>query len=274
MALGVRHPIGLCLMVSLAIGGSQPAFGEDLDCLIEPNTVVTVSSPVEGVVEHLMVDRGDLVKKGQVLATLESSVQKAEVQIAQAKTELEASVKTGQARTDFSQGKFDRSKELFQKENISVNELEEAKVEKSLAEATLLEAVETKRLSHLELNRATAALALRTIRSPVTGVVVERLVSPGEYRNSLENKILKLAEIDPLRVEVFVPVVLLGKISVGMKTTVIPEPPRNSPHTARVTVVDRVVDAASGTFGVRLSLPNPGNKLPAGLKCKVKFPRK
>ena len=40
---------------------------------------------------------------------------------------------------------------------------------------------------------------------------------------------------------------------------------------ARVTVVDRVVDAASGTFGVRLELPNPDYRLPAGLKCKVRF---
>jgi hypothetical protein len=36
--------------------------------------------------------------------------------------------------------------------------------------------------------------------------------------------------------------------------------------------VDRVVDAASGTFGVRLQLPNPGYRLPAGLKCEIRFP--
>ena len=44
-------------------------------------------------------------------------------------------------------------------------------------------------------------------------------------------------------------------------------------HTARVKVVDPVIDAASGTFGVRLELPNPNYRLPAGLKCKVRFPR-
>jgi multidrug efflux pump subunit AcrA (membrane-fusion protein) len=40
-----------------------------------------------------------------------------------------------------------------------------------------------------------------------------------------------------------------------------------------VTVVDRVVDAASGTFGVRLEVPNPNYRLPAGLKCKARFNR-
>jgi hypothetical protein len=40
-----------------------------------------------------------------------------------------------------------------------------------------------------------------------------------------------------------------------------------------VTVVDRVVDAASSTFGVRLELANPDYRLPAGLKCRVRFLR-
>jgi multidrug efflux pump subunit AcrA (membrane-fusion protein) len=42
-------------------------------------------------------------------------------------------------------------------------------------------------------------------------------------------------------------------------------------YTARVEIVDRVVDAASGTFGVRMTLPNPDRKIPAGLKCRARF---
>lgn len=57
-----------------------------------------------------------------------------------------------------------------------------------------------------------------------------------------------------------------------MRAQIMPEAPVNGAYEARVTVVDRVVDAASGTFGVRLELPNPGYKLPAVLKCKARFP--
>jgi multidrug efflux pump subunit AcrA (membrane-fusion protein) len=57
-----------------------------------------------------------------------------------------------------------------------------------------------------------------------------------------------------------------------MTVPVRPEAPVSGTHPARVTVVDRVVDAASGTFGVRLQLPNPGYRLPAGLKCEIRFP--
>lgn len=113
------------------------------------------------------------------------------------------------------------------------------------------------------------ALDLRRIRSPITGVVVERLLAPGEAAG--RTPILRLAQIDPLRVDVFAPVTMLGKIRIGMGAQVVPEAPLNGAHLARVTVVDRVVDAASGTFGVRLELPNARYRLPAGLKCKVRF---
>ena len=125
------------------------------------------------------------------------------------------------------------------------------------------------RLAELELRRATAELRRRTIRSPVDGVVVERFLSPGEFAK--QDPILKLAQLDPLRVEVFAPVELLGQITVGMEGRVKAEGPVDGVQMAKVTIVDRVVDAASGTFGVRLELPNPGYRVPAGLRCRVEL---
>jgi multidrug efflux pump subunit AcrA (membrane-fusion protein) len=100
---------------------------------------------------------------------------------------------------------------------------------------------------------------------------MERLLSPGEFVRG--TPIVKLAQIHPLRVEVIAPVALLGKLSQGMTAEVLPESPVGGAHAAKVTVVDRVVDAASGTFGVRLEVPNPNYRLPAGLKCKARFSR-
>jgi multidrug efflux pump subunit AcrA (membrane-fusion protein) len=158
---------------------------------------------------------------------------------------------------------------MFQKSLIPADKMDEAETTKHLAELSLLEATEAKHLAELELQRAIADLARRTLRSPINGVVVERLLSPGEFVS--ENVILKLAQLDPLRVEVFAPIAMLDNITVGMRAQVMPETPVNGMHEARVTVVNRVVDAASSTFGVRLELPNPGYRLPAGLKCKVRF---
>jgi multidrug efflux pump subunit AcrA (membrane-fusion protein) len=160
---------------------------------------------------------------------------------------------------------------MSKRQTVSKHELDEAQTEKFLAELARMEMQEKLRLAALEYKRAQAALGLRTIKSPLTGVVVERLASAGDYRNNLDPKIFKIAQIHPLRVEVFVPVAMLGSISVGMRAEVIPEAPQDRPRTAEVTVVDRVVDAASGTFAVRLELPNPKYQLQAGLKCKIRF---
>jgi hypothetical protein len=64
----------------------------------------------------------------------------------------------------------------------------------------------------------------------------------------------------------------LGKVTRGQSVEVLPEPRVGGRYTATVKVIDRVHDAASGTFGVRLEMPNPGLKLPAGIKCKASFP--
>ena len=69
----------------------------------------------------------------------------------------------------------------------------------------------------------------------------------------------------------FVPTSRYGEIRVGSVAEVRPEPPIGGTYAATVTAVDRVLDAASGTFGVRLALPNPGLLLPAGIRCKIVF---
>ena len=56
-----------------------------------------------------------------------------------------------------------------------------------------------------------------------------------------------------------------------MRAAVVPEFPGDTVHVASVSIVDRVIDAASGTFGVRLKLPNPDHEIPGGLHCQVRF---
>jgi multidrug efflux pump subunit AcrA (membrane-fusion protein) len=82
---------------------------------------------------------------------------------------------------------------------------------------------------------------------------------------------MKLAQVDPLRVEVYVPLSLLGKLKTGMKADVRPEGKGQPTYQAMVVVVNRVVDSASGTFGVRLEMPNSNKAIAAGLACTVDF---
>ncbi len=237
--LGCIFAVGF---LSMAAGPVDPGVGHD--GLIEPYEVVELSSQVPGILEEVTVERGGSVEKGQVLVRLKSGLER-------------VAVDRARAQLEFSKRRAERNKELFQKELLSIHEQDEMETEIQIA--------------RLQLKEAEERLALRTIRSPIRGVVVDRTVSPGEYVG--DRPMLKLAQIDPLNVEVIVPVTQFGSILKGMTAEVLPEAPLSGAYTAKVVVVDRVIDAASGTFGVRLELPNSSYLLPAGLKCKVRFLR-
>ena len=250
----------------------QTAGAAEFDGVIEPYMVVKVGSGVYGILETVEADRGDFVKKGQVLATLQSGVEKSTMEAARARAEMEAGIKAKQANLDFYARKKQMNEELFKKQVLPFSQMDEVETNRILADMQLQEALENKRLAELEYKRSVEVVNRLTIRSPINGVVVERNLSPGEY---IENQsVLKLAQIHPLNVEVILPVIFFPSIKIGMKAKVIPEAPIGGQYMAEVKIVDRVIDAASGTVGVRLELPNPNYRLPAGLKCKVIFPDK
>lgn len=257
----------------LAVAGaalSAPSTDE-YDCIIEARSMVDIRSPVEGLIETVTVDRGDAVKKGQVLVLLESGPEKANLAIARSRADMSGPVEAAQARVEFAKSKEKRQEELARQNFVSSSALDEARTERRLAESELKVAIENQKLAQLEVERAQELLAMRTIRSPINGLVVQRLTKPGEFATTnLKEPILKLAEVDPLYVEVVLPAAMLNKVKRGDRAEVRPEMPEIK-ATARVTVVDRVMDAASGTFGVRLELPNPGNQIPAGAKCRARF---
>lgn len=241
----------------------------EFDGLIEPKVSANMGSNTPGILESVNVDRGDMVKEGQVVATLQAGVEKATMDLAKARAELDATIKAKKAEMEFAERSKQRKKELYEKKTLSFQEWDEAETRRMLAELALNEALEAKRLAELEYKRSVEVVKRMSIRSPVNGVVVERYLHQGEY---IEDKpVMKLAQIDPLHVEVIMPVSMLGSVKVGTLAQVKPEAPVGGVYKAKVTIVDKVVDAASGTFGVRLELPNSDYKLPPGLKCKVLF---
>ena len=127
-------------------------------------------------------------------------------------------------------------------------------------------------LASKEEARAQALFDQRTISAPFSGVVVERYLSPGElvYRAN-EGRILRVAQTDPLRVEVIAPASIGESVRVGQSAKVVLESNAGERFDATVTIVDPVIDAASGTLGVRLELPNPEHRITAGSRCRVIF---
>jgi RND family efflux transporter MFP subunit len=256
-------------LAALVMPAAQAA---EFDCIIEARQNVDLRSPVEAVIESIRVQRGDLVRKGDIIATLESGPERAALDLARSRAEMQGDLKAAEARLDLTRKKLARAEELYKQNFVSVNALDEAEADYRLAVEESRRAQENQKLAELELKRNEQILALRTIRSPFTGVVVDVIQKPGEFATSnLKDPIVRLAEIDPLNVEVILPVSMYGQVKSGARATVMPEQPVGGRHQAVVKVVDRVIDAASGTFGVRLELANRNRQIPAGIRCRVRF---
>jgi RND family efflux transporter MFP subunit len=239
------------------------------DCIIEPHEVVHVGSALTGVVSSVAVERSDYVVAGQVLAELESAPEQAAVAVARARAQMDGPMLASRARLELSEQKKGRADQLFSNQAISADLRDEVRAEAKVATAVVTEARERKKLMALEHQQTFERLNEHIIRSPVSGIVVERLKSPGEVVK--EETIMVVAQIDPLRVEVIVPAAAFGSVRPGVRAEVTPEIPNIGVQVATVTVVDRVVDGTSGTFGVRLELPNPDHSVPSGLRCQIRF---
>ncbi|MFN4236846.1 MAG: efflux RND transporter periplasmic adaptor subunit [Vogesella sp.] len=210
-------------------------------CLIVPSLEVNVGTPVDGVLGQVLADRGDVVRAGQLLARLQSGVE-------------EAAVEYQAAKAQFGARKVQRNQELQKKQLISSQELDEMSTEYKLSE--------------LELKERREQLRLRSLFSPINGVVVDRYRQRGDLVK--QERIYRIAQLDPLYVETVVPAAMFGKIRSGQSYDVTPQL-STTPLKARVANVDKVIDAGSGSFRVRLVLPNPKYALPSGQRCKVAF---
>lgn len=211
--------------------------------IIEPWKMIKIGSPSLGIVEKIPVDRGDIVNKGTVLANLNNQLESIDLSLAQSREKL--------AKTQ-----FDRQQKLFGNKMTSAEEVDVARIEWTLAS--------------LETKRRRIRLTQRNITSPIDGVVVRRLVQPGEYIHE-QAPLLSIAQVNPLKVSVLLPIEYYEHIRTGMTADITMASPRERRFTAKVDVVDRVMNAASETFGVRLRLENPEGKIPSGVKCKVNF---
>lgn len=222
----------------------QTGMHTGFECLLEASVEVNLGSPADGVVAQIFAERADSVRKGQPLVQLNDRVEAATVALARGKAE-------------FARRRASRNDELYQKQLISIQERDQLETEARLAE--------------LELAEREELLRLRTIPSPIDGVVADRYVAAGDQVLRATAKIMRLLQLDPLHAEVVAPASFFGRIRPGAEAEVTPLGRGGAGRRARVTAVDRMIDAASGTFRVRLEVPNPSFAIPPGLRCRVRF---
>ncbi|MFC5582878.1 efflux RND transporter periplasmic adaptor subunit [Rhodanobacter terrae] len=266
-AQGLALGMGWVLLLNPSIAKATATF----DCLIEPAQTVEVGFPAAGVLERVLVKRGDRIARDQVLASLDSRTEQAATDLARFKSQLAGPAQLARSKIEFSQRKFARRHDMAAEKLMSAQDSDDAEAELKQAQAELVVAKENREVARLEYIQQASQLSLRTLRSPFEGVVVDQMMWPGEIfePGATKHAVLKLAQLNPLRVRVVMPLQDFGQPSLAKTMTVTPEIQPAKHYTAKISSIDRIIDAASGTFVVFLDLPNPKLDTPSGVKCKA-----
>lgn len=278
---GKRH----CWRLSTVLVACLAAFGSgvagaansaeetlsDMDCVIEPSRTVELGSAVPGLLADSFYDRSDFVSAGTLMARLESDVEAVSLKIAEEAAANITAISLRQITAEFGDRTRVRNAKLLKSSSISRQVMDQVSTEAAIATLQVQQEQESLRLAVLEVERAKALLERREIRTPISGSVIQKYRSSGEYVDS--EPVYQIAQLDPLHVEVIVPIEYLGKLETGRTATIRVDVPgfQDKPLQAVVRRIDAVADAASATYGVRLVLENPDFTIPSGVRCRIDF---
>jgi RND family efflux transporter MFP subunit len=234
------------------------ASGGRYSATIEPATRVDVAFKVGGYVEWIaktsggrVLQEGDPVESGQRLASVRQTdyFQKRD----QAKAALAgAQAAAAQAKID-----FDRAAHLESKQDIAKAELDGAKAKL----ATTTAQVDGTRA---QLEEAQTAIADSTLRSPMDGIVAKRGVEVGVLAGP-GTVAFSIVDVRSVKVVFGVPDTILTKMKLGMSQAVTTEAYRGEIFTGSITRIAPVADARSRVFEIEVTLPNPDQRLKAGM---------
>jgi len=261
-----RAACGLALAVL-----PHPVPAQDVaECLVQASDIARVGAASRGVVARVLVDRADRVARDDILVELEASEEDTQVDLARLRVGSDIAVRLARARAETAELDAERLSALVGRKLVPLAEQEAAALEARAARLEEEEAMFQLQVAEVQLAAALAARERKRVRAPFDGVVTDRTVSVGELYNE-QGPIVTVARIDPLHVETYLPAARRAELSRGQTVPVTLE--TGDTLTATVQVIDPVLDAATGTFGVQLDLPNPEGTILAGQSCFLDLAR-
>lgn len=267
MMNAARTLCAFCMIANAApLAAADPIAAHRVPCLIEPAETVELMSPIDGVIDHYEIERGDRVRRGQVVAVLEDSVEREDLGVAQSEVRrAEMEVELRSVNAEYARRTADRIAGLHAGANASEQELEQAQTEAAVAGMELERARAGAEVARSHAARAAAVLARRVLRSPIDGVVTRRPLAAGEAVD--DRAVAVIQQVDVLHVETLLPLQLFRTVRVGEPTRIRIGPPVDRIIEGTIGIVDPVVDPASETFGVRVIIEPAQDGAAPGLGC-------
>ena len=206
---------------------------------------VKIAARRSGVIEKVLVDRGQAVRAGQALALLETDLATRDLELAQEELRL-------------AEAELARVAPLADSGIVSQQELQQRQIDRDLAKT--------------RVSRARSMLERCTVAAPFAGVVAERWAVLGERVQEDDNTpLFRIVASGPLRARIDLPEALLARVGVPGRATLRLDRAVTESFAARVVFVSPTVDAASGTAPVIVELPNTAGRLRPGTAVTVRF---
>jgi RND family efflux transporter MFP subunit len=233
--------------------------GTPLPADVQPFIEAAIHARASGYLKSWFVDIGDHVTNNQTLAEIDTP--ELDEQLAQAKADLDQAVAT----RDLAKITADRWTELLKTASVSDQETAEKKSDYVLKLAT----VEAARAN---LQRLQDMKGFDRVTAPFDGVVTVRNTDIGQLIAAGSGaELYRLAQVNPLRVYVRVPQVLIHAITPGQKAAVVLQDLPGRDFVGTVTRTAGAVDPTSRTLQVELQVPNPKGEILAGTYAQVRF---
>ncbi len=204
----------------------------ELDSVLETENEATIHAESAGLILEVLVEEGDRVYAGQILARLENDVQSVSAAEAKASYELE-------------KANFKRTEDLYESKLINDQDYERAKYDLSQAK--------------LKLDRANIELENTIVRSTIDGVVTQRMAKVG-HRATNNMDLFVIMNLEDLYAEVNVPSMYLSRIRPNQDSIIDADALKGVSFQGKVKLVSRVIDPKSGTFRVKVALQLKSDK--------------
>jgi membrane fusion protein (multidrug efflux system) len=198
---------------------------------------VTVSADLPGVVERITFESSQAIREGDVLATLDTRQERAQLAAAEAQREL--------ARIN-----FERMQGLLNEKVVSQAEFDRAQADQRQADA--------------RVGEIHAAIGRKTIKAPFSGVLGIRHANLGQYLSG-GDPIVTLQSLNPIYVNFGVPQQAIAQVRAGRAVRVTAEGLDGDGFSGQITAIDSVVDESTRNVTAQATLANPGAKLRPGM---------
>ncbi|MCF6193833.1 MAG: efflux RND transporter periplasmic adaptor subunit [Kangiellaceae bacterium] len=248
---------------------------------ITARRIATVSAETMGLITSVRVEEGMLVETGQILATLDSSIAKVNLNLFNARTDVLRSNITS-IKIDILEAKrvLKRLKELDKDSYSSESQITRAQANVDKFESSLVRAKADVKVAILQAEQQQELLDNHTIRAPFSGVVTVKNAQPGEIvapssagGGFTRTGICTIVDMDSLEIEVDVNEAYIGRVKKDQKVKANLDAYPNWNIPASVIAIIPTADRAKATVRVRIRIENKDSRILPDMGVKVAFLR-